>query len=85
MNLIIKAAQFAKYAHEGQVRKYTGRPYVEHPMRVAGEVSMLDGPSDHSRKGQHSRLTPHEHDTSHSCGMCPCACKHIPDPELYET
>jgi (p)ppGpp synthase/HD superfamily hydrolase len=46
MNLIIKAAEFAKHAHEGQVRKYTGRPYVEHPMRVAGEVSMIDGATE---------------------------------------
>lgn len=42
MNIILKAAQYASHAHYGQTRKYTGRPFVEHPMRVAGEVSMLD-------------------------------------------
>lgn len=40
MDLIIKAAQRAKQCHIGQYRKYTGRPYIEHPMRVAGEVAM---------------------------------------------
>src|SRR3990167_912812 len=35
MNVIIKAAQLATEAHAGQFRKYTNRPYIEHPMRVA--------------------------------------------------
>lgn len=42
MSIIIKAAQFAEHAHAGYVRKYTNRAYIEHPMRVAGQVSMLD-------------------------------------------
>lgn len=29
----------AATAHEKQVRKYTGAPYIEHPMRVAGRLS----------------------------------------------
>ena len=40
MNRIIKAAQFASQAHEGQVRKYTGMPYICHPARVAGRVAI---------------------------------------------
>jgi (p)ppGpp synthase/HD superfamily hydrolase len=43
MNVIIKAAQFARNAHAGQVRKYTNRPYITHPMRVAGAASMICG------------------------------------------
>lgn len=39
--MIILAAQFAEKAHRGQVRKYTGRPYIEHPMRVAGRTSLI--------------------------------------------
>jgi len=39
--MIFKAAQFAAHAHAGQTRKFTGRPYIEHPMRVAGRVTML--------------------------------------------
>jgi len=41
MNKILKAAQFAAEAHEGQVRKYTNEPYVRHPARVAGLVSLI--------------------------------------------
>lgn len=39
MSLIIDAAQFAATAHKGQVRKYNGRPYISHPIRVAGRVA----------------------------------------------
>jgi len=39
MNKIIVAAQFANNAHKGQVRRYTGRPYITHPARVAGMVA----------------------------------------------
>lgn len=42
MSLILKAAALATTAHGGQKRKYSGRPFVEHPMRVAGRVSILD-------------------------------------------
>lgn len=42
-NIIITCAQLAEEAHRGQVRKYHGRPYIEHPMRVANRVMMLDG------------------------------------------
>lgn len=41
MSKIIQAAQFAAKAHAGQVRKYTGRPYIEHPMRVAGRACLI--------------------------------------------
>ena len=40
MNLILAAAHLARRAHEGQKRKYTGRPYIEHPARVAGKVGL---------------------------------------------
>lgn len=32
------ARQFAENAHAGQVRKYTGQAYIEHPTRVATEL-----------------------------------------------
>lgn len=41
MNLILKAAAFATDAHKHQKRKYTGRPYIEHPGRVAARVATL--------------------------------------------
>lgn len=40
---MIVAAQFADACHRGQTRKWTGRPYIEHPMRVAGRVMLLKG------------------------------------------
>ena len=30
-----KARNFATLAHAGQYRKYTGEPYINHPLRVA--------------------------------------------------
>lgn len=33
--MIWQAIEFATKAHEGQVRKYTGEPYIEHPKAVA--------------------------------------------------
>jgi (p)ppGpp synthase/HD superfamily hydrolase len=41
-NKIVAAAQFARMAHDGQTRKYTLRPYIMHPARVAGRVILLD-------------------------------------------
>lgn len=35
MQLHDKALDFAKAKHEGQIRKYTGTPYLEHPLEVA--------------------------------------------------
>ena len=40
MNLILQAAAYARRAHGDQTRKYNGRPYVEHPARVAARVSL---------------------------------------------
>jgi hypothetical protein len=42
--LPLRAAIFATEAHNGQVRKYNGRPYITHPMRVAHAALMLDCP-----------------------------------------
>lgn len=39
-DFLIRAAQFAAKAHAGQVRKNNGRPYIEHPMRVAGAMML---------------------------------------------
>ena len=39
MGTIAFAKEFATRAHEGQVRKYTGEPYIEHPIAVAHMVA----------------------------------------------
>lgn len=38
---VCAAAKFAERCHKGQLRKYTNRPYIEHPARVAARVSLL--------------------------------------------
>jgi len=39
--MIEKAKAFATKAHEGQVRKYTGEPYISHPLAVADIVASV--------------------------------------------
>lgn len=38
-----RALQFANIAHEGQERKYTGEPYINHPIAVAELVRTAGG------------------------------------------
>ena len=35
-SVVYEAMRFARRAHSGQVRKYTGNPYIEHPAEVVG-------------------------------------------------
>ena len=42
---IKKAIEFAKNAHSGQVRKYTGEPYVSHPIAVSKYLKLWHGES----------------------------------------
>lgn len=43
-NIIIKAAQFAELIHRThEPRKFTLRPYIEHPSRVAARVMTIPG------------------------------------------
>ena len=41
-DLVQKAKEFATQAHEGQVRKYTGVPYIVHPIEVMEIVSTVE-------------------------------------------
>ena len=41
--MLDKALKFATKAHDGQVRKYTGEPYIVHPIAVANLVKQHGG------------------------------------------
>ena len=41
-SLILKALQYATKAHEGQVRKYSGEPYIVHPIEVMEIVKTVE-------------------------------------------
>jgi (p)ppGpp synthase/HD superfamily hydrolase len=41
-DLVQKAKDFATLAHEGQVRKYTGAPYIVHPIEVMKIVQTIN-------------------------------------------
>ena len=46
MNRLEKAQAFAKKAHEGQERKYTGEPYYNHVYSVARKVAKINNDPD---------------------------------------
>ena len=39
-NLVERAKDFATLAHQGQIRRYTNEPYIEHPRRVVQTLVM---------------------------------------------
>lgn len=41
-----RALEYADRAHFGQTRKYTGEPYINHPMAVAAMVGRVEGVTD---------------------------------------
>lgn len=43
MKRLLLAFEFAERAHRGQHRKYTGEPYIVHPIEVAQIMSMVTG------------------------------------------
>jgi len=44
--LYLAAVDIARRAHEGQLRKYTGEPYLVHPFAVAGLVASVSADDD---------------------------------------
>lgn len=47
LTMLQKAEWLAHLSHDGQIRKYNSRPYIEHPMRVA-HAAMMHGLGDHA-------------------------------------
>ena len=62
MIIVERARSFAAKAHEGQVRKYTGEPYINHPAEVVGIMAPFDF---HPRVLAAAWL----HDTIEDCGV----------------
>jgi (p)ppGpp synthase/HD superfamily hydrolase len=63
MDLIVKAAKQADIWHAGQVRKYTNRPYITHPARVAHAVAVSNVGSAVTVAAAYL------HDTIEDCGV----------------
>lgn len=63
-NLIQRAREFATCAHQGQRRKYTGNPYIEHPEAVAGWVTRAG-------LGPEAIAAAWLHDVVEDCGVRP--------------
>lgn len=57
-----KALEFATKAHHGQARKYTGEPYIKHPIEVMQIVSTVD----HTEEMLAAALM---HDCIEDCGI----------------
>lgn len=48
MNVAQAAYELASWWHRGQKRKYTGEPYISHPLEVAGIIATYESPFDES-------------------------------------
>lgn len=62
MNLLEEAILFATHAHEGQIRKRAGHPYILHPMEVASILATMTNDLDVLSAGI-------LHDTVEDCGV----------------
>lgn len=76
MNLNFVTAQAAHW-HKGQVRKYTGDPYITHPMAVACFTLAAGG----SERAQAAALL---HDVVEDCGVSLEQVRHITSPEVAD-
>lgn len=63
MNLAYRAMMFAREAHKGQKRKYTGNPYADHLAEVAGIVATCE------RVDSEMIAAAWLHDTVEDCGV----------------
>lgn len=59
---LLNAMAFAERAHRGQPRKYTGEPYIVHPLEVASIVATVTTDED-------MHIAALLHDTVEDCGV----------------
>ena len=76
-NLVLRAASFAAEAHKGQVRKYTGQPYIVHPIEVMNIVASVP----HTDAMLCAALL---HDTVEDCGVTLEQIKELFGPEVED-
>lgn len=62
MDIFERALAFARRAHDGQKRKYTGIPFIVHPIEVASILAMFGQPDNVVVAGL-------LHDTIEDCGV----------------
>lgn len=67
-NLAARALTFATNAHAGQFRKYTGEPYIRHPMNVA-DIAVRGYPHASLQTLDVVRATAYLHDVVEDCGV----------------
>lgn len=65
MSILEDAITFAANAHEGQIRKLSGTPYILHPLEVASIISTMTTDLETMAAGV-------LHDTVEDCGVDPC-------------
>jgi len=80
MNLVLKAMQFAKEAHKGQVRKYTNDHYAIHLGEVAGIVSTVA--HNYGDSANVLVATAWLHDSVEDCGVTEEVLKQEFGPEI---
>jgi (p)ppGpp synthase/HD superfamily hydrolase len=67
---LLKAIRFAEEAHRGQTRKYTGAPYIEHPLAVAEMVAGRGlGLDDFVATEEDQAMVAVLHDVVEDCGV----------------
>lgn len=84
-SLYKEALKFAYKAHQGQTRKFSGDPYIFHPIRVANLVAMFI----HDDSTEYYQTVALLHDTIEDCNVCAIdleyICRGISNDVLYLT
>lgn len=74
--LVDKAIVFATEKHSGQVRKFTGIPYILHPLEVASIIATMTDDENTISAG-------FLHDTIEDCGVQPEEIRDLFGPRVY--